>query len=95
MGVARIFFGGGTLFQKIFEIYAKIFKKFSTKITKKFVKKIAKNGFLRIFFKKCNKPSIQFLRVWTKNAICREFLEKIFKKITKKFLKKIAKNALF
>ena len=47
--------------------------------------------FLRIFFKKFNKPSIQFLRVCTKNAICRKFLRNVFEI----FLKKIAKNALF
>ena len=29
-----------------------------------------------IFFKKFNKPSIRFLRVWTKNATCRIFLRK-------------------
>ena len=84
MGVARIFFrGGGNTFkknmQKIFkkfsEICKKIFKIF-LKIFKKFVKKIAKNGFLSIFFKKFNKPSIQFLRVRTKNAICWKFVRK-------------------
>ena len=46
------------------------------------------------FFKKFNKPSIQFLRVWTKNAFSLEILRK-FSKILKRFLKKIAKNALF
>ena len=44
------------------------FKKFQ-KILKN-IKKISK------IFKKINKPSIQFMRVWTKNAICRKFLRK-------------------
>ena len=53
-----------------------------------------KIDFLSIFFKKFNIPSIQFLRVWTKNAYSLEILRK-FSKILKGFLKKIAKNALF
>ena len=61
---------------------------------KKCVQKIAKNGFLIIFIEKFNKPSIQFLRVWTKNTNPLEILRK-FSKMLKRFLKKIAKNALF
>ena len=86
MGVARIFFGGGHIFKKFSKNFLKNFQKQSTKFQKNlknfqknyknFVKKIAKNGFPSIFFKKFNKPSIQFLRVWTKNAICRQFLRK-------------------
>ena len=53
-----------------------------------------KIDFLSIFFKKFNKPSIQFLRVWTKNTNSLEILRR-FSKILKRFLKKIAKNALF
>ena len=49
--------------KKISKQFSKIFKKIFNKITKRFVKKIAKNGFLSIFFKKFNKPGIQFLRV--------------------------------
>ena len=52
MGVARIFFGGGTLFQKNFQkLFQKILKKFSKKF-KKFQKfqKIFKN-FQNIFKK--------------------------------------------
>ena len=53
-----------------------------------------KIDFLSIFFKKFNNPSIQFLRVLTKNTNSLEILRKS-SKILKKFLKKIAKNALF
>ena len=64
-------------FIKFLKNFVKIYKKFSkifNKITKKIVKKIAKNGFFSLFFEKFNKPSIPFLRVWTKNAICTKFL---------------------
>ena len=67
MGVARIFSGGGHFFKK--------FSKNMQKNYKNFVKKIAKNGFLSIFFKKFNKPSIQ----------------NIFKKIFLNFQKNIKK----
>ena len=53
-----------------------------------------KIDFLSIFFKKFNNPSIQFLRVLTKNTNSLEILRKS-SKILKRFLKKIAKNALF
>ena len=59
-------------FKKIIKNFPKFLKKFQ-KNYKNFVKKIAKNGFLSIFFTKFNKPSIPFLRVWTKNAIGRKF----------------------
>ena len=121
MGVARIFFGGGTLFQKIckkfcknfqknykniqqnFKKLKKIFPKFSKKFQenyKNFVKKIANNGFVSIFFKKFNKLSIQFLRVWRKNAICRKFLRKFSEENCKKciilaYFSKILTNPAF
>ena len=48
-------------------------------IYENFPKKIAQNAslFLHIFPKKFNKPFVNFLRVWTKNANCWEIL-KIF-----------------
>ena len=109
MGVARIFFGGGETFskkvskniQKIFKNIQKKFKNFfkkfltfSKNFQTNFFIKMLKIDFLSIFFKKFNKPSIQFLRVWTKNAYSLEILRK-FSKFLKRFLKKIAKNALF
>ena len=116
MGVARIFFGGGTHFQKNFKKYskkfvknfvkifnkvAKNFQKYSKKLKKflkkflKFSKNFHKNLFTKmlkihyfsIFFKKVNKPCVQFLRVWTKSTNSL--------KILKRFRKKIAKNELF
>ena len=47
--------------------------------------------FWAYFLKKFNKPSIQILRVWTKNAICRKFVRK-FSKI---FLWKLRKMHYF
>ena len=49
---------------------------------------------MSIFIEKFNKPSIQVLRVLTKNAYSLEILRK-FSRILKQILKKIAKNALF
>ena len=104
IGVARIFSGGGTLFQKIFKNISKIFNKIHKKIAKNgflayfsknltnpafhvcafgrktlfaenffkekiFLRKLRKMHYFRIFFKKFRKPSIQFLRVWTKNDV--------------------------
>ena len=97
MGVARIFFGEGTLFENFpknllrklrimhyFNIwnFEKIFENFQ-----KFLEKIAKMYYFNIFFKKVNKPWVHFLCVWTENTICWKFL--------RKFSYEIAKNALF
>ena len=71
----KIFIKFSKDFVKIFKKLKKI-QKYSTQFQKNyknFVNKIAKNGFLIIVFKKFKKPSIQFLRVWTLNAICRKF----------------------
>ena len=76
-GRSQDFFRGGTLFQKNFQkIFKQFCKKFAKNIQKiqRFFKKISKIfnkfllkmltiDFLSIFFKKFNKPSIQFLRV--------------------------------
>ena len=100
------FFRGEHFFPKNF---LKIFKKFIQKFSKNFQKnyeKIPKNfqkNFLRyllkmpyfsIFSKEINKPSVQILRVQTKNAMCWKFLRK-FSKVFKHFLKKIAKIPYF
>ena len=73
---------------KIFKIFqkrfSKNFQKYSSETYKNFAKKIAKNGFLSIFFTKFHKPSIHFLRVWTKNAICSKFLRKFWKNFLRK-----------
>ena len=45
---------------------------------------------LAYFSNKFNKPIIEFLLVWTKNAICRKLLRKL-SKILKKFLRKFLK----
>ena len=71
MGVARVFSGEEHFFKKFSKNIQKIFRKSQ----KKFRKKITKNGFFSIFFKQFNKPSIQFLRVWTKNASTGKFRE--------------------
>ena len=39
------------------------------RIFKSFLKKIAKMHYFSIFFKKCNKPFVNFSRVWTKNTL--------------------------
>ena len=82
---------------KIFKKFQKNFPKLSKKVQKNyknFVKKIAKNGVLSIFFKKFNKPSIPFLRVWTKKASCRKFLEN-FGKFSEENCKKCITLAYF
>ena len=83
MGVARIF-----LWAEHFFKFVKIFKNIQ-KIQKNLLRKLLKMVF-SIFFEKFNKPSIEFLRVWRKNAISRIFLENF-----QIVLKIIAKNALF
>ena len=60
------------------------FRKFS----KVFLRKMLKMPYFSIFFKKFNKPSIQFLRIWTKNAMCRKFVRK-FSKIFRRKLRKM------
>ena len=85
-------------FQKILKKYSKNiqkilknsknFQKYSKniwKIFKNFLKKFAKNAYFSIVFSQFNEATGQFLRVWTKNAICRKFL-RTFSKI---FLRKL------
>ena len=54
-GRSQDFFGRGTLFEN--------FQKY-------FLRKLRKMQYFSIFFKKFNKPRVNFLRVWTKNAKC-------------------------
>ena len=87
-GRSQDFFrGGGTLFQKKFQ---KILRKFLTI----FLRKLLKMHYFSLVFSQFKKAWGNFLRVWTKNAICRKFLRK-FSKSFKMFLEKIAKNELF
>ena len=79
------------------------FEKFS-QISKIFLQKIAKMHYFSIFFKKFNKPCVNFSRVWTKNTNCWENLtnfRKFFIKIqwenwiVNAFGKVVAKNRAF
>ena len=105
LGVARIF-SGGHIFKNIqkslkknFEKFPKNFKKFSKnykkfflrKLLKNFTRKLLKMGNFSIFFKKVNKPSVQFFASLDEKRHVQEIFEKIFKS----FLWNIAKNALF
>ena len=89
------------IFKIIFNKFSKKFKKYSTnfqknykKISKNFQKiflrKLLKMDYFSIIFSQLNKWWGQFLRVRTKNAICRNFLRK-FSKIIKSFFKKMRK----
>ena len=49
------------------------------KFWKNFFRKLVKMHYISILFKKVNKPCVNFLRVWTKNANCWEILRKIWK----------------
>ena len=48
------------------------------KFAKRYLKKIAKMHYFSIFFKKSNKPCVNFSRFWTKNKLLGNF-EKILK----------------
>ena len=72
-------------FQKISKNFQKITKNFS-KNYKFFQQKQLKMDSFSIFCTKFNKPSIQFLRVWTKNAICCKFLRRFSKIVLRKLL---------
>ena len=101
-GRSQDFFRGGEqFFKKNFQKYSKNFvKNFVNffKICKKISKDFQKNsledclnGFLSIFFKKFNKPSIQFFARLDEKRYLQESLEKIFKKIPKNVLRKLLK----
>ena len=64
------------------------------KCLKVFLRKLLKIHYFRNVFSQFTNAWGQFLRVWTKNAICRKFLRKL-SKIFKSYLNKIAINALF
>ena len=53
------------------------------KFSKDFLRKLRKMHYFSIFFKKFNKPRVNFLFVWTKNANCWKFWEKFRKKLRK------------
>ena len=79
-------FFGGLFFKNIQKNFQKIFKKF-LKISKNFLKKIAKMHYLSIVYTQFNRAWVQFLRFWTKKAICRKFLRKFSKVFLRKLLK--------
>ena len=71
----------------------KFFKKFQIifrNILKFFFRTFLNIHYFSIGFSKCNNAPRDFLRVWTKSAICRKFMRK-FSNISKRFHKKIAK----
>ena len=49
------------------------------KIFENFIRIFLKMHYFSIFFQKVNKPCVNFLRVWTKNANCWETFEKFLK----------------
>ena len=72
MGIEGFYFGGGgTLFGNF---------------PKNLLRKLRKMHYFSRFFKKFNKPSVNFLRVWRKNTIVGHF-EKIFEHFHKKIVK--------
>ena len=79
-------------FQKIFknfQKYAKNFKKISKifrKFLKFFLRKLLKIHYFSIGFSQVNNAGRQFLRVWTKKAICKKFMGKFSKISEQKFL---------
>ena len=80
IGVARIFSGGGTLFQK-----------FSKKISKNFLKTIAKNAlFSHIFQKHLAIHTLNFCTFWPKTQFVGDFWEN-FRKFWKDFFRKLLK----
>ena len=82
MGVARIFFWGGTLFKKIFKKFSmnfqKIFKNLFKKYSKNFRKKIAGKGIILAYFQKhLTNHALIFCAVGRKRQFIGNF-EKIF-----------------
>ena len=104
MGVAWIFFVGEHIFKKFVKKFSKnfqkIFKNFQKnsknfrKFLKFFLRKLLKMYYFSISFSQVNKAGGQFLRVWTKNASCRNFLRK-FWKFPKVCLRKLWKMHYF
>ena len=78
-GRRQDFFRRGNTFKKIFKKIYEIFRK----LLKIFLWKLLKMHYFSIFFKKFNKPCVKFLRVWTKNEICRKF-SKVFLRTLRK-----------
>ena len=106
MGVARIIFGGGNTFRKVFKKFRKKISKNALfyhmkfwenfwKFSKNFLRKLGKMHYFSIFFKSVAMHALIFC------AIGRQVLGKLleimrkFSKGLRIFLKKIAKNALF
>ena len=67
--------------------------KFS-KIWKNFLRKLQKINYFSIFFKKLNKPCVNFSRVWTKNTNYWEILRN-FLQFSKNFFRKFRKIHYF
>ena len=70
-------------FSKDLTNYALVFRAFGRKtqivgnfenFSKNFLRKLQKMNYFSIFFKKFNKPCVNFSRVWTKNTNCWEIL---------------------
>ena len=83
MGVARIFLGGGTLFQKIFKKYSKNLLKNLVKNFLKIFKKLRKNS------KKFSKNYKKFITKLSKNFP--KNYKKFMRKFSKMFLRKLLK----
>ena len=62
-------------------------------LQKEFLRKLPKMHYFSIFFKRFNKPYVNFSRLWTKNTICWEILRN-FRKFSKDFLENLENSII-